>query len=127
MVHLTFLCIQKKPSTSLSPRKDYKKFSHWSLDGLLQPKKKLGGQKNFSQKTPSLRVEFSVDDLNFSIVCHGNETRYDDPASVFFIIEEKHFIKPYKLKRLLAIIRLINRDELESFSTSYNDSDEVCI
>ncbi|MGP2862767.1 hypothetical protein ACTVMW_11700 [Serratia bockelmannii] len=83
--------------------------------------------KEFSQNIPSHRVDFCVDDSNFSIVCHGSELRYDDPASVFFVIEGKHFIKPYSLKHLLAIIRLVNREELDDFSRSYNDSDKVTI
>ncbi|WP_431712602.1 hypothetical protein [Serratia marcescens] len=95
--------------------------------GIIGTKKESWRIKELAQNTPSHRVEFNVDDLNFSIVCHGNEIRNDEPASVFFIIEGKNFIKPYKLKRLLAIIRLINRDELEGFSNSYNDSDKVSV
>ncbi|WP_099108666.1 hypothetical protein [Xenorhabdus sp. KJ12.1] len=95
--------------------------------GILKNNKEKQRIKEFAQSTPSHRVEFNVDDLNFSIVCYGSELKYDEPASVFFVIEGKHFINPYSLKRLLAIIRLINRDELDNFSTLYNDSDKVSI
>lgn len=95
--------------------------------GIIQKNKDKWRIKELSQNIPSHRVDFCVDDLNFSIVCHGSELRYDDPASVFFVIEGKHFIKPYSLKPLLAIIRLVNRDELDDFSRTYNDSDKVTI
>lgn len=95
--------------------------------GIIQTKKNIWMIKELSQNTPSHQVSFNVDDLKFSIICHGNETRHDDPASIFFIIEGKHFIKPYKLKRLLAMMRLINRDKLDDFTTIYNKSDKVSI
>ncbi|GAA3592275.1 transcriptional regulator [Gibbsiella greigii] len=83
--------------------------------------------KELSQTLPSHRINFSVSELTFSIVCHGNDFHHNESASVFFLIEGEHFIKPYSVEKVLALLRLITRDELDGFRSSGNESDMVTV
>lgn len=80
-----------------------------------------------SQNIPSQKVSFSVSDFSFSIDCHGNDIKRNESASVYFLIEGNHFIQPCTFKKMLAVIRLINFDNMGREFLFNDDSDKVSI